>query len=339
MNTTLQTMHTTSYMPRARASALGLICALFLASCGGDQLAVAPGGGGTGSTIDNGIFVVVGPITKVSPLTVNGIEFSPVASTIIIENGDNVNGGLHVGMVARIDGRTSPNSSVVQARTVIVGAELRAPISEINLSTQTFKSQGVLIEVDASTQFDGVANRLASLSASDYVQVHGYPSGDNRILATLIAKRAVASEVKFIATIDQGVCTQCRPGERDFLAAGNVIQVAASAAVSPLATLPGGLVKIVGERTANNVIVAREVSPYTIAEPPLDGSRITIQGLVSSAQSGSDFKVTGLPIQTTANTQVIDSLRFGATLSAGNLLEVEGQQIGGVVKATRVVRR
>lgn len=318
---------------------LALASVLALSSCGGDQLAVAPGGGGTGSTIDNGIFVVVGPITKVSPLTVNGIEFSPAATTIIIENGDNVNGGLQVGMIARVDGRTSPTSPVVQARTVIVGAELRAPISEINLSTQTFKSQGVLIEVDQATQFDGVPNRLASLGSSDYVQVHGYPSGDNRIRATLIAKRATVNEVKFIATIDQGVCAPCRPGERDFLAAGNLIQVAASAAVSPQATIPGGLVKVVGERTANNVIVAREISPYAIAEPPLDGSRITIQGLVSSAQSGTEFKVTGLPIQTTSSTQVLDSLRFGSTLSAGNLLEVEGQQVDGVVKATRVVRR
>lgn len=322
-----------------RSAIIGLLGTMLLASCGGDQIAVAPGGGGTGSTFDNGVFVVVGPITKVSPLTVNGIEFSPVGTTVIIESGDSVTGGLQVGMIARVDGRTSPTSSVVQARSVVVGAELRAPISEISLSTQTFRSQGVLVEVDHSTQFEGVSNGLASLASSDYVQVHGYPSGDNRVRATLVTKRTVASEVKFVATIDRGTCTQCRPGERDFLAAGNVIQVPPSVAVAPQTFASNDFVKIIGERVANDVIVAREISPYSIAEPPIDGSRITIQGLVSSATSGSDFKITGLPVQTSASTVLIDPIRFGATLAAGNLLEVEGQQREGVVKATRIVRR
>jgi hypothetical protein len=89
-----------------------------------------------------------------------------------------------------------------------------------------------------------------------------------------------------------------------------VIQVPPSVAVAPQTFASNDFVKIIGERVANDVIVAREISPYSIAEPPIDGSRFTIQGRASSATSGSDFKITGLPVQTSASTVLIDPIRF-----------------------------
>jgi hypothetical protein len=311
---------------------------LFLASCGGDQLAVAPSGGGTGSTIDNGVFVAVGPITQLNPLTVNGVGFSTSATTYIVENGDDTGKGLQVGMVARVDGRTSDANASVQARTVIVGAELRGEATDVDLNRQTFRIVGVLVETDVFTQFDGAANGLASIAANDYVQIHGYPSGDNRIRASLVVRRAAANNVKFTATVDAGPCGQCRPGQRDFLAAGNLVRID-SDATSSTPPAAGTLVKVVGTRVDSNVIAAREVSSYNIAEPPADGSRITIQGLITSSQNAQNFSVTGLPVQTSNTTQVVDSLRFGPTVASGNLIEVEGTQREGVLKATRLVRR
>jgi Domain of unknown function (DUF5666) len=324
--------------PRLRTLLIAANAPLLLIACGGDQIAVAPGGGGTGSTVDNGVFVAVGPITQLNPLTVNGVTFSTAATTLIVENGDDPGSGLQVGMIARVDGRTSTANASVQARSLIAGAELRGEANEIDLNTQTFKSVGVLVEIDPSTRFEGAANRLASISTNDYVQIHGYPSGDNRIRASLVIKRAASSEVKFTATVDAGSCGECRPGQRDFLAAGNVIRLAADANSSPPPEV-GTLVKIVGERAGTNIIAAREVTAYNIAEPPADGSRIVIQGLITNSQSSQTFKVTGLPVETTNATQVLDSSRFGATIASGNLVEVEGTQQARVLKAAKIIRR
>jgi hypothetical protein len=315
-----------------------LACLLGLNACGGDLVAVVPDGGGTGSTVDNGVFVAVGPITQLNPLTVNGVSFTTAATTYIVENGDDTGKGLQVGMIARVDARTSDSSTSVQARSVIVGAELRGEATDIDLSRQTFKSVGVLVEIDPFTRFEGAANGLASIAANDYVQIHGYPSGDDRVRASLVIKRVAADSVKFTATVDAGPCGQCRPGQRDFVAAGNLVRVNADA-TSSAPPAPGSLVKIVGERIGPTTIAAREFSAYNIAEPPSDGSRIVIQGLITASQSSQNFNVTGLPVETTASTQVIDASRFGATVAAGNLVEVEGTQRERVLKAARIVRR
>jgi Domain of unknown function (DUF5666) len=177
-----------------------LLVAILLAGCGG-ELAV-PDEGGTGSVPpDDSVFVAIGPVTNVNPLTVNNVTFNTAAAVISIEAGDDDGKGLQVGMVARVNGRTGSKGANPQAFSVSTGAELRGPIAAVDSKTQTFLSVGVVVETNASTQFEGFSNNFNSMGAGDYVQVHGYPSGDGRIRATLIKKRTPNMLVKVTANV------------------------------------------------------------------------------------------------------------------------------------------
>jgi Domain of unknown function (DUF5666) len=326
---------------RYKTAIAASLCAMFLNGCGGDLVAVAPGGGGTGSVPpDDRVFVAVGPVASVNPLTVNGITFNSAATTITIEAGDDDGKGLQVGMVARVNARTADNGAAIQALAVSTGSELRGPIININAKTMTFESLGVLVELDSATQFDGFANGIESMGANDFVQVHGFPSGDNRIRATLVKKRTASAIVKLTANVGSEACRQCQPGSDDFPLAGFVVQPQAGVRAPDATTGPGSLVKVSGElSTTPGILVAREVDIYRVAAAPEDGSRMTIRGIFSGELRDEKFTVSGLPIRVTATTVIVDPSKFGNPLSAGNLLEIAGDVSKGEVNALEVLRK
>jgi Domain of unknown function (DUF5666) len=309
-----------------------------LASCGGDL--VAPGEGGSGSVPPDRIFVSIGPVTSLTPLTVNGFPFDTAATAIIIEDGDDDGKGLQIGMIARISARSSTTGSSVQVLAVNTGAELRGPVMTVDLKTQTFTSLGVVVEIDPTTLFEGLTSKLDSLAASDYVQVHGYPSGDDRIRATLVKKRSASPVVKLTANVSRGACTQCQPKSDDFPLAGFTVKPQDGVRGPGTSIDPGKLVKVTGELSdAPGVLIARAVDDYRVAAAPVDGSRVVIKGLFAGLPGGVEFTLSSLPVRVSPSTQVIDPSKFGVTLTPGNLLEVIGDIENGELKAIEVQRK
>jgi Domain of unknown function (DUF5666) len=322
----------------SRDFVVSLFGILFLNGCGGDLVAVAPGGGGTGA-VDDRIFVAIGPVTNVNPLTVNNISFSTAAAVFSIEAGDDDGKGLQVGMVVRVNGRTGSNGANPQAFSVSTGAELRGPIAAVDAKTQTFSSVGVVVETNASTQFEGFSNSFNSMGAGDYVQVHGYPSGDGRIRATLIKKRPTNAQVKVTANVGRGNCTLCQPGSDDFQFAGLAVQPQPGVR-APSSNDPGKLVKVTGELSPTpGILIAREIEDYRVAATPSDGSRLKVQGLFAGENGSPTFTVSGLPVRVTASTQIFDPSKFGNALLPGNLLEIAGDFEKGEITAIEVQRK
>jgi predicted aconitase with swiveling domain len=314
------------------------VLATALASCGGEL--VAPGEGGSGSVPPDRIFVSIGPVTNLTPLTVNGFPFDTAGTAIIIEDGDDDGKGLQLGMIARISARSSTTGSSVQVLAVNTGAELRGPVMAVDLKTQTFTSLGVVIEVDPATLFEGFAKKLDSLAAGDYVQVHGYPSGDDRIRATLVRKRSVSPVVKLTANVSRGACSQCQPTSDDFPLAGFAVKPQAGVRGPGTSIDPGKLVKVTGELSETpGVLIARAVDDYRVAAAPVDGSRVVIQGLFAGTPGGVEFTLSSLPVRVSPSTQVNDPSKFGVTLTPGNLLEVVGDIENGELKAIEVQRK
>jgi Domain of unknown function (DUF5666) len=311
------------------------LLATVLASCGGEL--VAPGEGGSGSVPPDRIFVSIGPVTNLTPLTINGFPFDTAGTAIIIEDGDDDGKGLQLGMIARISARSSTTGSSVQVLAVNTGAELRGPVTAIDLKTQTFASLGLIIEIDPATLFEGFVNKLDSLATGDYVQVHGYPSGDDRVRATLVKRRSASPLVKLTANVSQGPCSQCQPKSDDFPLAGFAVKPQAGIRGPGTAIEPGKLVKVTGELSeAPGVLIARAVDDYRVAAAPVDGSRVVIQGLFAGTPGGVEFTLSSLPVRVSPSTQVINPSKFGVTLTPGNLLEVIGDIENGELKAIEV---
>ncbi len=326
---------------RYGAAIIATLFAALLNGCGGDLVAVAPGGGGTGVVPpDDRVFVAVGPVTSVSPLVVNSITFNTAGTPIAIESGDDDGKGLQIGMVVRVNARTADNGASVKALLVNTGAELRGPISKVDAKTLTFESLGVSIEVDAATHFEGLANGIESMRTNDYVQVHGFPSGDNRIRATLVKSRPASTVVKLTANVSNEPCRQCSPSGDDFPLTGFVVQPQAGVRGPGATTEPGKLVKVTGEISQTpGILIASEIDSYRVAAAPTDGSRMTIRGIFAGELRSEKFTVSGLPIRVNASTVIVDPSKFGNPLSAGNLLEIAGDVDKGEVNAFEVQRK
>jgi Domain of unknown function (DUF5666) len=328
----------------ARSVAYALCCSLLLSSCGGDL--VAPGEGGSGSAAPDTPLVALGPIGKTAPLTVNGVSFATTAATeTTIDALDDDGRGLQPGMMVRIESRRTAAPGEARATQITSGSEVRGRVESISLPTATFVSNGIAIDVTSTTRYEGLANGLASLQVADTVQVHGYPTGNNRVLATLVRKRAATTELKLtgnVSGLTQATeCGDCKSTGQDFSIGGITIRPTRGTVVTDGSPIENGtLVRVSGFfDTTPNVFIATDIRRYEGA-PPENGVGVALQGVfAATSKSFTEFSISGLPVRVDETTRIIDNTKFGATLAPGNVLEVEGAQEAGVVKATRVTRR
>lgn len=332
-----------SNFPKIPVSVAVCLAAL-LSGCGG-ELGV-PDEGGSGSAPPDTPLVALGPVGKTAPFTVNGVSFATTAATeTTIDALDDDGRGLQPGMMVRIESRRTAAPGEARATKITSGSEVRGQIESISVPTATFVSNGIAIDVSASTRYEGFANGLASLQVTDYVQVHGYPTGNNRVFATLVRKRAATTELKLTGNVSglaqSTECGDCKSTGQSF-AIGNVtIRPANGTVVADGSSIENGtLLRITGYfDTTPNVFIATELRRYEGAAPE-NGVGVALQGVfASNAKSFTEFSISGLPVRVDATTRIIDNTKFGATLAPGNVLEIEGAQEAGVVKATRVTRR
>ncbi len=321
-----------------------VVAALF--GCGG-ELGI-PDEGGSGAAIPDTPLVALGPLDENSSIKVNGVSFrvGPTTETII-ETADDDGRGLRPGMMVRIEAFRTAAPGEARAVRITSGAEVRGPVERISVATGSFVSNRIGIDVDAATRFEGLANGLASLQPSDNVQVHGYPTGDNRVRATLVRKREPSEQAKLTGTVaglsQAAACTDCKAAGEEFFIGGLVVRPTRGAGTvngSPLEN--GSLVKITGFFDTNpNVFIATEIRRYEGARPN-EGVDVTLRGVYKTENAGKDpkeFSISGLPVRVDASTRIVDGSKFGSTLAPGNLLEVEGDQVDGYVRAKQVIRR
>jgi hypothetical protein len=303
-----------------------------LVGCAGD-----PDSGGTGSippTFSASSFVAIGSASKTAPLEVNGISFAPNSPSVIFETNDDDGRGLRPGMVVRVEATRSSTTGQAAANRVTSGAELRGTIENINRPTLTFSALGIAVDVVATTLYEGFDDGIASIRAGDSVQVHGYPDGNNRIRATLVKKRDSAQIAKVT-----GMVTQTAGTVSEFQIGGLTIRPLATGTAPSPAIPTGALVKASGVLDSNGVLIADSIVRYEGATPA-NGAGVIIQGVLATvSRDATEFAISGATVRVDSKTQIVDNLRFGATLAPGNLLDVEGTQSGNVVTATRIVRR
>jgi hypothetical protein len=311
-----------------------------LAACGGDG--VVPDGGGTGSVpptfASNTTFIAIGSASKTAPLEVNGIDFAPTSVPVVFETNDDDGRGLQPGMIVRVEATRSGATNAATATKISSGAELRGTVDSISRPTLTFAVFGVAVDIVSTTRYEGYEDGIASILVGDSVQVHGYPTGDNRIRATLVKKRADNAIAKVTGTVTLTACTSCVVANNEFQIGGLRVRPSATSAPSA-AVKDGALLKATGTLDSSGVLIADTIARYE-GSTPANGIGVAIQGVLASVnKEATEFAISGAKVRVDARTQIIDNTRFGATLAPGNLLEVEGTQSGEVVTATKIVRR
>lgn len=298
----------------ARWALLGLL--LGLMSCGG-------GIGGTGITDQPGTSaVVVGAVTRVDSLVVDGITFDTTDAAITLNGQRGVLAELQVGQVVTVRGTLAPSRVVGTAATVAFASIAQGPIARIDSTTNRLLVLGHLVRVDDTTQFG--TTPFGALVVGNIVELSGFTDAAGVLRATRVAKiqEAFAPGTVLKST---GTITHLDVAQRTFTL--QMLRIDFSAA--KLLNLPGNqlrngqMVSVTsGRDIADGVLVAESVTGEAADVQGTPGQTVELQGIVTRVTAADTFEVNGQLVRLTPVT-----VFTGGT--AGNIevnvrLEVEG---------------
>jgi Domain of unknown function (DUF5666) len=283
--------------------------------------------------------VTIGAITANNPLIVNDVRWELTNVPTVIDDGDDDARGLLPGFIARVQGGLNTSNSVGRGTSILTGAELRGGVTAIDATRFAFTVLGVEALTNSGTFFENLPAGFGGIVAGDFLQVSGYPTHDNKIIATRITKRATNTVFKVTGTVQYPSCTTA-PCDPTLLEIGTVTVDTKSAVLSGGLTgrVPAGtLVKITASGTPTaTTLVAASVKPYA-GEPLLADAVALING-VSAGYSAGKFSVNGIPVSTSSATKIIGTLTLDALAATGSLLRVEGRYRSGTIEATLIRR-
>jgi len=242
---------------------------------------VAGGAGGVGGT---GIY---GTITGFGSIIVNGIHIeTPQAVPVRTIFGARPPGELRIGQVVSViaDG----DGSRLTARDIELDLAAVGPVSAIDRESGTIEVLGQTVRVDAGTRLGDPGSRdfggLEGLRVGDTITVSGL-HGDGYLQASRIDRRTGDTAVSLSGPVSR------IDGDAVFI--GN--QRLEFADGRPAGLEVGRRARVVGVVSGNALRAYQtDVGPAT----PFAGrvKRLSVEGLVSRARSGRDFRIGGLRV-------------------------------------------
>ncbi len=314
------------------------ISLLLLTACGSDN----DDSGTVGP--DSPAGVTIGPINSSNPVIVNDIRWELTNVPTTIEDADDDARGLLPGFITRVQGSINTSNSTGRGTSIVTGAELRGAVTAIDTTRVAFTVLGVETLINATTFFENLPTGFAGIQVGDFLQVNGYPTHDNKIIATRLIKRATNTVFKVTGTVAYPSCTPSAtitcPDAGTVMRIGTVDVAVTAAAVSGGLSFPvpaGTLVKIVANGTPTaTIFTAASVKPY--AGDPLLPDAVTIVNGVSAAYSAGKFRINGIAVTTSSATKIVGTLPIDTLAADGSLLQVEGRYKAGVIEATSIKR-
>ncbi len=312
---------------------------IVLLGCGASV--VVPKEGGTSGGMVAREAVLIGPITQVSPLTVNDITVGTDASFTAIETQDVDGRGLRVGMIVRVDGGVVDDADPptrVFAEKITSGAELHGTVSEISLGSGFVKAVETTVSPVSNVVFEEGVTSLSDLQFGDSIQVHGYPLPNGVLFATRVTKTSVTTS-KVTGFVAGGTCPLCLPASSDFLLGALTVRFGGAELTGvslPLAN--GSLVSVTGAlATTSRVLNATRIDRYA-GSVPGEGSFVSIRGGFIGDPTAESYNFVGIPTKTTKDTQfaLLPPTPNFAPLIPGAILQVSGSIVDGVLVAEQV---
>lgn len=293
-----------------------------LAACGGGgDAGPSAGAGGT-----SGSALYAGPISGLGSVVVNGVRFSTVGASLSDDDGSSQRvDDLKLGQTVKVVGSSDDATQLGAAGSITVVRGLQGAIATLNPAAGSFTLLGQQVGTNAATVFQGAAN-LAALAVGDTVEVYGLSQADGSWLATLIEKKALAGSGV------RGKVAALNPTAKTFRVGGLDVSYAAAAVTGTLAE--GQVVRVKsGSGPVGNVLTASSVKPSddAAAYAQANAGQVKVKGVVEAAPVAGKFKVSGTPVDAGAAT-----VKGGAAVSAGQLVEVKGRWVNGTLVAREV---
>lgn len=298
-------------------AALLATAVLALGGCGGGETVAGIDRGGTPGAVS------VGAISGFGSVIVNGVVFSTITATIIVDGQVATQADLAVGQVVVVTGEIDANGTTGTADRIVFDDIVEGPIMAIDPAAGTMVVLGQAVRADENTSYDDdISPRsLNGLKLGDIVEISGFVDADGVALATRIELEAAGAEFEltgFIANVDTA--------NFRFEIGGQVVDYSAAMLVNFPSGEPadGDLVEAKGNSVgAGGELLATRVERRQFELPGDDGDDVELEGLITRFVSAADFDVNGFPVTTTGST----SYEGGSASDLGlNVrVEVEGE--------------
>lgn len=260
-----------------------LAATTIIAACGG-------GGGGGSTTAGGGVSgtgVSTGAITGFGSVIVNGVEFVSSSAKITVDDTDTDENDLKIGM------KVTLRSVNYIASSIEYDPELKGTIS--NMGASSFEVLRHTVIVNSQTEYSGTTD-LNTLNNGDFVEISGFLTSSNEILATLIEKKSHAEEFEIRGTVSNITATTF-----------HINDLIVDYTCCNISLTEGDLVEVEGDNynDATGTLTAEEVKIENDPEEPGDNS--TLQGVITDVSDyPSDFVVSGRTVRVTDRTRFHD---------------------------------
>lgn len=285
------------------------------AAAGGDD-GSGVGSGGTG--VSTAAAVGIGSVDGLGSVIVNGIRYNTDAAQFIIQDASE----LLLGMSVKVSGTVNTDLKTGTATRVESSADMRGPISTVDLAGGTFTLLGTTVSTDLETVWAD-SGGLSSIAPGSTVQVWGLPAAPGMLRATRVA-RADAGAAPVVTGTVQNLDTVSR-----VFSLGQ-LQIRYSAATA----LADGIVVRVRASLWDGTSALNAASVenwYTV--PQISGTRVDLDGLITDYAGLPAFRVLGTQVDATG-VQITGGQ--GANIGNGVKVEVAGLLVDGVLRATKL---
>jgi len=304
--------------------ALAALAATLLVACGFTQTAGIQGSGAPVATAST----ASGPITGFGSVFVNGVEYATSAAQIMIDGQSGTEAQLRAGQIVTLQGTVNSDGTTGSATTLTFIANVRGPVTAIDLIGNTFTVLGQTVRVTTSTLFDDaiLSGDITGLSGGASVEVSGFadPAGD--IVASRVDLTTSNSGFQV-----KGVVKGLDSTAHTFQING--LEVDYSAATPSGTLADGSTVLVHGSGVSASALLATHVEIL----PGIGASAnqfADLKGIITTLTSASDFVLLGQHVATDSSTALV---LHGLTLAAGVEVEVKGKfDASGVLQAQKV---
>lgn len=281
-----------------RKTAIGTMVLLvlslsLLSSCGGggtsgDNYAggeIASGDSYAGREI-GGTGIYKGVITGFGSVWVNGIRFDTTGASV---NGDvDSLDALKVGMKVEITGEVTNGSG--RAESIVYESEMKGLVESISIADGAFVVLGYTILTDGSTIFEGITG-ISGLIPGQYVEVSGFFDADGDIRATLVEVKTTTGDYKV-----KGTVSNLSMATKTFRINDTLTVDYNGVANPPMSLKNGAFVEAeskVSPHVVNNILYAEELEIEDEAPSAVQGTKMKLEGIITSFTSQSSFVVNG----------------------------------------------
>ncbi|CAN7435768.1 DUF5666 domain-containing protein [Variovorax sp. LjRoot290] len=280
------------------------------------------GSGGTGvSTADA---AGIGGVDGAGSIIVSGLRYDTDTAVINLEDA----ASLQLGMSVKVSGPVNADFTSGTARRVDSAADIRGPLSSVDLTQGSFVIMGTTVTTDNATVWAD-AGGLAAIAPNTTLQVWGLPAAPGVLRATRVEQHGPS------APILTGTVQNLDQARRTFTLGSFVVDYS----VAALSGSPDG------RPPANGTLVRVRAStalpgrlPATLVQwwypvPTANATPVQLAGVVTDYAGLGSLRVLGTPVDA-SSAQITGGL--ADSVGNGVKVDVAGTMSNGILKATKL---